>query len=89
MLQPPKGLRFLLESPKQFKSRQLGLNELECNGTVRILLLRFIDSAHSALANHPKNSIAANQRAGLESRDVSLGFKVRHRSQPRGAVVIV
>src|SRR5437867_3855538 len=60
MLQSGEGLRFLLKTPKRFGVGHTGLDDLESHRAPRMLLFRFVNSTHPALADQPLNSVLSN-----------------------------
>ncbi len=60
VLQPPERLGFLFEAPQQIRARQAGLDYLEGNTAIRILLFGFIDGTHAAFAKQSNDSVIAD-----------------------------
>jgi len=84
MLKPSQHLRLLLETPQQGRAGEARLDHLERYVSARLLLFRFVDRAHPALADDPQDQVTADsggqaagrRRAGID-REGRIQIDVR------------
>ena len=62
MVEASQGMRLQFEAPQDFGACDPTFDNLERNCSVWILLLRFIDHAHAAVAERAQNAIAVDDR---------------------------